>query len=99
MIKVSFLEIYKENVTDLLEGHVQPKTKTKNKKNNQRNLSSSFAVHRDEKGNIDEAQQNRSQTTSNRTKARTFYGVQGLDEIEKKKQTKIETDNDSPRSI
>lgn len=86
-------------MTDLLEGHVQPKIKTKNKKNNKINLSSSFAVHRDEKGNIDETLKNRSQTTSNRTKAKTFYGVQGLDEIDKKKQTKMETDNDSPRSI
>ena len=54
-IKVSFLEIYKENVTDLLEGHTQdpknstkksvsPKRATVEKESLGRDRSSSFVI-------------------------------------------------------
>ena len=77
-IKVSFLEIYKEQVTDLLEGHVQPKGRPR--KASLRNHSSSFAIHRVQDGgkdaeNADDAPYADSGQPSQRTKARTFYGV------------------------
>ena len=50
-IRISFLEIYKEQVTDLLEGHVPPKKKKMAAVH--RHHNSSFAVNQDSAGKLE----------------------------------------------
>ena len=48
-LRVSFLEIYKEQVTDLLEGHDQPRKRRLSNKPKDRNHSTSFAIYASKK--------------------------------------------------
>ena len=95
-IKISFLEIYKENVTDLLEGYVSTNGATKQnskpsspvgarRDGHNRDRSSSFIIH----PNL-ASQDGSSVAASQRTKSKTFYVEQDkLEESINKKRSKF----------
>lgn len=107
-IKISFLEIYKENVTDLLEGHTShrrmasPKSGAANCGGAQkegfgksmRDRSSSFIIHQKQPGQEDRGQNK----TNLRGKSRTFYLEQDKleDIVSKKRQQDAAASGASP---
>lgn len=87
-IKISFLEIYKETVTDLLGGHSERRVKLRHN----RNHSSSMGF---DGGKMDD-DQNSQLSANKRMKAKTFYNDQELEDIVKQKRNNLEMDNHSP---
>ena len=83
-IKIAFIEIYKDSVTDLLEDHQQQYPQHKKAKNNlSRRHSASFVFANNNIGSA-------AADSTNRTKAKTFYGERELEDIVIKKRSKME---------
>ena len=95
-VRVSFLEIYKEQITDLLAGHGAPDVKRSPAK---RSLNSchNLQMHSVSSSRLD--QENGCEVSSQRAKSKTFYLDQNLEHLVMRKRSSMNVSSLSVNKI